>query len=141
MGLEYSEAGLARCRKHGLNVVAFDIEHGHRLGLAAFDVAICLEVAEHLHKHFADSLVSLLASLSPTIIFSAAVPGQGGGADHVNEQPNEYWIEKFQQAGFLHDRTRDLAWRSRWRNGNASSFYADNVMVFERGPLHCPPTG
>lgn len=134
-GLEHSAAGLARCRRRGLDVMPFDIEGGGDLGLPAFDVAVCLEVAEHLDERFADPLVVLLGRLSSRVVFSAAVPGQGGGADHVNEQPNEYWIEKFLRNGFGHDPNRDFAWRSRWRGGNAASFYADNVMIFERCPI------
>lgn len=140
-GLEYSQAGIVRCRKRGLNVLPFDIETDGGLELGCFDVAICLEVAEHLHARFAEPLTCLLGRLSSSVVFSAAVPGQGGGADHVNEQPNAYWIEKFQRQGFIHDRERDQAWRSRWRRGGASSFYSDNVMVFDRDPTSHPRTG
>jgi len=55
-----------------------------------FDVAVCLEVAEHLDKTRAESLVADLTSLAPTILFSAAIPGQGG-THHVNEQWASYW--------------------------------------------------
>jgi hypothetical protein len=40
-----------------------------------------------------------LVAHSNLILFSAAVPGQGGEF-HVNEQPYEYWREKFATRGF-----------------------------------------
>ncbi|MDT8380578.1 MAG: class I SAM-dependent methyltransferase, partial [Desulfotignum sp.] len=56
----------------------------------SFDLALCLEVAEHLHPDSADNLVETLTSLSSRILFSAAVPGQMG-QNHINEQWPEYW--------------------------------------------------
>ena len=50
-----------------------------------FDLAICLEVAEHLPESRAGSLVSDLTSLASCVLFSAAVPGQGG-TNHINLQ-------------------------------------------------------
>lgn len=54
-------------------------------GLLPFDLAVCVEVAEHLTPGRAGSFVSELCQLSDMIVFSAAVPGQGG-TGHVNEQ-------------------------------------------------------
>ncbi len=63
------------------------------------DLAICLEVAEHIPKENADQLLKLLTSLAPVVCFSAAIPGQGG-ANHVNEQWPDYWSAKFADRGF-----------------------------------------
>src|SRR3981081_11169 len=54
-----------------------------------FDLAICLEVAEHLPAASADALVALLTRHAPVVLFSAAIPGQGG-TGHVNEQRPVY---------------------------------------------------
>jgi len=70
------------------------------LGLGrTFDLAVCLEVAEHLDAQHADHLVAELAGVSKAVLFSAAPPGQGG-TDHVNEQWLGYWIERFGRHGF-----------------------------------------
>jgi SAM-dependent methyltransferase len=61
-----------------------------------FDIALCLEVAEHLPETTASRLVSFLVSSSPIIVFSAAIPGQGG-LHHSNEQWPSYWADHFQQ--------------------------------------------
>ena len=72
-----------------------------------FDLTICLEVAEHLEEQYADTLVDSAVSTSNTIFWSAASPGQGG-YNHVNEQPNEYWIEKFKQRGYGYKLLKDI---------------------------------
>ena len=65
-----------------------------------YDVAQSLEVAEHLPESSADSFVASLVASAPKIVFSAAVRGQGG-AWHVNEQPLEYWRQKFSAHGYV----------------------------------------
>jgi hypothetical protein len=65
-----------------------------------FDLAMCVEVAEHLPENAADGLCRSLSSASSYILFSAAVPGQGG-VGHFNEQPLPYWVEKFWRLGFV----------------------------------------
>src|SRR6185369_13703066 len=39
-----------------------------------FDIAVCLEVAEHLEASHADTIVQTLCDLSSRIVFSAAIP-------------------------------------------------------------------
>lgn len=64
-----------------------------------FSLCLCLEVAEHLEQQYADVLVQSCINHSDTIIWSAATPGQGG-YHHVNEQPHQYWIDKFAAHGY-----------------------------------------
>ena len=64
-----------------------------------FDLAMSLEVAEHLSPERSDSFVEDLTKLSDVVLFSAAVPGQGG-THHVNEQHMCYWVEKFGTHGY-----------------------------------------
>ena len=56
----------------------------HRI--AAFDLALCLEVAEHIPSWHSGKLLTMLAG-ARRLVFSAAVPNQGGQL-HVNEQPD-----------------------------------------------------
>jgi SAM-dependent methyltransferase len=82
-----------------------------------FDLCLCLEVAEHLPARKADRLVEELTALAPVILFSAAIPGQGGPG-HVNERWPDYWTKKFQGRGYhvfdivrpLIDGAGDVAW-------------------------------
>lgn len=129
-GLEYSEAALEVCRKRGLDVRCFDIESREPLNLGAFSLATCFEVAEHVAEEFANPLVDILTGLSKRIVFTAAVPGQGGGADHINEQPHEYWIAKFEERGYQHQVELSDEWRKSWPDRNVAGCYYKNIMVF-----------
>lgn len=64
------------------------------------DLCYCLETAEHIEEQYADSFVESVSTCSDTILFSAARPGQGGEM-HFNEQPFEYWLDKFNSHGFV----------------------------------------
>ncbi|HTZ78604.1 MAG TPA: class I SAM-dependent methyltransferase [Stellaceae bacterium] len=79
--------------------IAADLSRPIDLG-RKFDLVQSLEVAEHLPEAAADTFVDTLARHGPTILFSAAVPGQGG-EHHVNEQPYDYWRDKFRRRGYL----------------------------------------
>jgi SAM-dependent methyltransferase len=132
LGLEYSTAGLSYCRERGLDVVQFDLENDdfRDLKLGKYDLAISTEIAEHLPESCAERFVDTLCGLSNLIFLTAATPGQGGD-DHVNEQPQEYWIEKFTQRGLVFDEALSLKAR-RELGGNAlvAKWYSTNIMIF-----------
>ncbi|MBW6469084.1 MAG: class I SAM-dependent methyltransferase [Coriobacteriia bacterium] len=80
------------------------------LELPRHDLAICLEVAEHLDGSCAASLVQSLVAASDCVLFSAAIPGQGG-QHHVNEQWPEYWAALFAAHEYvMADVVRPLVW-------------------------------
>jgi SAM-dependent methyltransferase len=64
-----------------------------------FDLVESLEVAEHLPESAADVFIDNLVRHGQLILFSAATPGQGG-ENHINEQPWEYWRQKFSARGY-----------------------------------------
>lgn len=66
---------------------------------ARFDLVTTLEVAEHLDATVAEAFVGALCALSDTVLFGAAIPGQGG-VHHVNEQYPSYWAARFAAFGF-----------------------------------------
>ena len=93
-----------------------------------YDMALSLEVAEHLSHQVANQFVNDLCSLSDIIVFSAAVPHQGG-QNHINEQSTSYWIAKFEKNGFqLHDIIRPKF----WNNNNVDWWYKQNVLIFSK---------
>jgi SAM-dependent methyltransferase len=91
-----------------------------------FDLAISVEVAEHLPMARAESFVADLCRTSNVVLFSAAAPYQGG-EDHLNEQWPEYWATLFRRQGY---RCFDLFRKSFWRNANVESWYAQNAFLF-----------
>jgi Methyltransferase domain len=98
------------------------------------DLAVCLEVAEHLPPHRAPGLIVDLCELAPVVVFSAAVPGQGG-TGHVNEQWPGYWVQLFERCGF--QVSGALRWRF-WNDSRVENWYRQNVLVAARRPQDHP---
>jgi SAM-dependent methyltransferase len=65
-----------------------------------FDLVQSVEVAEHLPEARAETFVATLVSHGLLVLFSAALPGQGG-ENHINEQPLSYWRALFRKQGYL----------------------------------------
>jgi SAM-dependent methyltransferase len=104
---------------------AVDLTSEVRLG-RRFDLALCLEVAEHLPMGCADALVDTLTRSAGAICFSAAIPGQDGYG-HVNEQFQDYWVAKFRARGYRPvDAVRPLI----WNNPQISFWYRQNLLLF-----------
>jgi SAM-dependent methyltransferase len=93
-----------------------------------FDLAICLEVAEHLSDDIADSLIASLTRMSDLVLFSAAIPGQGGNG-HINEQWQSYWAKKFEKQGFA---PFDCIRPSLWQCTDVLYWYRQNTIVYRR---------
>jgi SAM-dependent methyltransferase len=95
-----------------------------------FDLAVSLEVAEHLPAAQADGFVDGLTRLAPVVLFSAAIPHQGG-VGHINEQWPEYWAERFSRHGFL---PVDVLRRELWDDPEVAWWYSQNILLFSREP-------
>jgi len=99
-----------------------------------YDLAVCLEVAEHLEDRFANNLILTLTNVSDLIVFSAAIPGQGG-TNHVNEQPPIYWALKFFEHGYtLFRDPRDEIWKRK----EIAAYYRQNILVYKKCNLTHP---
>ena len=132
-GLEYSKAAVDICQRRGLKVTRFDLEHDKVPPNLRADVAISTEVAEHIPEVCADHFVDVLCTIAGTVIMTAAEPSPTGfGTDHVNEQPNEYWIRKFQTRGYAYNERISHQCRIEWSEKKVEAFYVSTVMVFER---------
>jgi SAM-dependent methyltransferase len=92
----------------------------------AFDLAVSLEVAEHLPADAADGFVESLTRLAPVVLFSAAAPYQGG-QNHVNEQWPAYWARRFAGRGYL---PVDCLRRRVWANPEVEWWYAQNTFLY-----------
>lgn len=100
-------------------------------GQSRWPLVLCLEVAEHLSEEAGDHLVSELCRVAERVVWSAAIPGQGGDG-HVNEQPPFYWGARFNAHGFfLTD-----PWRhALWSHPGVAPWYAQNLMLAQPGVL------
>jgi SAM-dependent methyltransferase len=96
-----------------------------------YDLCLCLEVAEHLEEDAANTLLKTLTKASDNIIFSAAIPGQGPRSiGHINEQPHEYWIEKFKRSGFVYSQSQTEKMREEMKAANVVWWIVNNLMIF-----------
>jgi hypothetical protein len=93
-----------------------------------FDMVMSLEVAEHLPADHAANFVDSLVRLGSVIVFSAAVPLQGG-THHVNEQWPSYWIDLFAKRGYV---AVDCLRHRLWQNPRVDFWYAQNMLIFVR---------
>jgi len=91
-----------------------------------YDLVVSLEVAEHLPVECAATFIESLTNLGPVVLFSAAVPYQGG-TDHINEQWPEYWNELFSAQGY---KVIDCIRKKFWNNDRVRWWYAQNIFLF-----------
>ena len=91
-----------------------------------FDLAVSLEVGEHLAERRAEGFVADLCRLAPLVLFSAAVPGQGG-THHVNEQWQSYWADRFRGRGF---EPIDVLRGALWDSPDVEFWYAQNTILY-----------
>ena len=93
-----------------------------------FQAVLCMEVAEHLSKLHASTLIDALVIHSDYIVFSAACPGQGG-QHHVNCQWPAYWQALFNRRGFAC--SDEVRWRI-WNDSRIEPWYRQNIFIARR---------
>jgi SAM-dependent methyltransferase len=105
--------------------VAVDLSQSFDLG-RRFDLVMSLEVAEHLPETASRTFVESLSRHGDVILFSAAVPDQGG-TTHVNEQWPSYWMERFADLGYC---SFDCIRTQIWDEKQVDPWYAQNIFLF-----------
>lgn len=127
---EYSPRGRRKAQSQGVTCHPFDVSKDDS-GMPGkpYDLAFSLEVAEHVPGFLADNFVNYMIGSSPLIVFSAAHPGQGG-IGHINEQPKDYWIQKYEARGCRFDREAAEALASKLTELGAPTYLPVNMMVF-----------
>lgn len=91
-----------------------------------YDLAVSLEMAEHLSAEKAEKLIDILTNLSDVVYFSAATPNSGG-MHHVNERWPSYWKKKFEKRNYiLVDKVRTEI----WNNKKVCYFYAQESFLY-----------
>lgn len=91
-----------------------------------FDLVVSLEVAEHIPEQASDTFIGTLVEHGQVILFSAAIPGQGGPG-HVNEQWPDYWATKFAKHGY---EVIDCIRSKVWSNEKVCWWFAQNTMLY-----------
>jgi|AntAceMinimDraft_17_1070374.scaffolds.fasta_scaffold03646_5 SAM-dependent methyltransferase len=93
-----------------------------------YDIVLALEVAEHISEKDSDTFIENLVNHGNLILFSAAVPFQGG-QNHLNEQWPEYWHTKFKKFGYS---VYDVIRPKIWDNDKIEYFYKQNMFVYAK---------
>jgi SAM-dependent methyltransferase len=144
-------AWLAACDELGVQrLVGIDGEWAAKAGLCApriefqarnlnsevklgetFDLAISVEVAEHIEPSASDKFYLSLTGLADAIVFSAAFLGQPG-ADHINTRPHSFWAEKFRAGGYA---IFDLFRPRLWGDDRVEPWYRQNAFLYVK-PAH-----
>jgi len=124
-GLDGSDVDQAKLQIDPTSFIKANLAHPIDIS-ERYDLVICLEVAEHLPPSQAPHLTHTLASLAPLILFSAAIPGQGG-TNHINEQWPHYWKKLFAENGF---KRLDPIRRHIWNDNRIPSWYRRNIFLY-----------
>jgi SAM-dependent methyltransferase len=108
-----------------------------------FDLVISLEVAEHIEELNINVFLDNLCSAGKRILFSAALPEQGG-TNHVNEKLLSYWVKQFARRGYYAlDVIRPYFWNCEevdiWYRNNSillaeEAIFHETVNIFEKYP-------
>lgn len=128
VGIEHPEVDLTHYVANREKLIRCSLSEKINLG-RSFDTAICLEVAEHIQSEYSDHLVEIITKHSSSVLWSAAIPGQGG-INHINEQWPFYWQSKFRKKGYyFHDTIR-----SRIQEMPTLSCYKNNIFIIDQEP-------
>jgi len=129
-GIEGSWLDSSKLQIEAHFVQIVDLEKSFDLG-RRFDLVICLEVAEHVSASAADHFIASLTRHAPVVLFSAAIPYQGGH-HHVNEQFLPYWMERFSRFNF---RPLDVIRGKIWNDQTILWWLRQNVVLFAEQEL------
>jgi len=106
---------------------ATDLSSPFEVG-GTFDLALSLEVAEHLDDEAGCRLIEALCGAAPVVAFSAAIPMQGG-TGHVNERWQSAWADRFAERGMVvFDAVRPRV----WGDDRVPWWYQQNMLVYVR---------
>lgn len=104
-----------------------------RLTLETAEVAISMEVGEHLPEKSANTFVNnIVSTKAKTVLFTAAPPGQEG-TNHINLQLPVYWEEKFQERGYRLNQRLTAKFKDELKDELKHAWwYVNNVIILER---------
>ena len=91
-----------------------------------FDLAMSLEVAEHLQPDSSDNFVESLCRLSDAVLFAAAFSGQPG-VNHINTRPHSFWAKKFFSRGYM---LFDIFRPTFWNDDRVEPCYRQNTFLY-----------
>lgn len=113
------------------NYIRFNLKNKLN-GYGPFDIAISVEVAEHIDNTYVDSFIRNVCSQSNVVLFSAALPFQGG-TGHINEKRCSFWKQKFNKYGY---EIIDCIRPHFWDDQNIEIWYRNNCVLFVKNHMY-----
>jgi len=119
-------------RSFTVDIILRDLSAPFENTWGPFDLALCLEVAEHIPEASSDIFLKNITAFSRRLVMSAAPPGQGG-VHHVNEQPRRYWAARLAALGFAYNRRASgLILKSLENSPPPYMWMASHIGVYEK---------
>jgi hypothetical protein len=130
IGYEFSEPAVS----HALcsDVIQFDLTNKLDIEKVPNTLGLCLEVLEHIADEHWHPVLENLTQNCDMILFSAAVPGQGG-TGHINCRHKIDWIRRFHSLGWVIDLDRTKHMLEHMKNGYHMGWFAWNAMILVPG--------
>lgn len=91
-----------------------------------FDLAICMEVGEHLHQNASAQFINSICKHADLVLYGAAIPLQGG-FKHINEKWQSFWAGHFHAEGY---RAFDLMRPVFWSDTGIHYYYRQNALIY-----------
>lgn len=125
--------GNSKAFNHAVVPVADLEEHDLRQRFESsntYDLAICIEVAEHIPARFAGTLLDSITDSARTVFFTAAPPGQDG-THHIHLRNEQYWEDEFEKRGF--QRMESFEQRLKQEiEVEETTWVTENIFVFRK---------
>jgi len=128
-GVDGAEGAQEKALIPETNIEIFDLREPYHPP-DSFDLVICFEVAEHLPEESGDVLIGSISRCGDTVAFTAAPPGQDG-SHHLNEQPQEYWIKKFENHGYDFDPRTTKRLKKDMTDLSKTTWIPSNLIIFK----------
>jgi hypothetical protein len=128
-GIEYSLIGRMLGLLQGLHIQKFNCEWKiNPFQFKRFDLVYSIEVGEHIPYHLSNAFVEYISNRGRLIVFSAAHPGQGGQG-HINEQPQDFWKEKFEKHGFAYQSNETMDFKKNLIEQGYKGWLPKNLLI------------
>jgi len=126
MGFEFSKEAV----NHAIcdDVIGYDLTVPLRVNRIPNTLGLCLEVLEHIEDSSWKQVLENMTRYCDKLIFSAAVPGQGG-IGHINCRPKIDWIKRFHELGWVVDLDATNHLLNYIKQGYHMGWFTQNAMV------------
>lgn len=107
--------------------------------VGSFDLACCVEVAEHIAPDRSLALVETLARLARSWIYFSAAPEGQAGRGHINCRPHSDWLVWFEVRGWHLDEQSTAQLRQHLTKLRLAPWLRSNSFLFKANGIAAAP--